>query len=623
MGDFADLRPVAERPPGEGLSSPGEGLSSPAFGFFKKKRYRELESFFPSRSTRLATKRAKIADLVKGAWRREASKVGGEEMRMWSERHAAQISYEVLGAHHRTCVCPSCWCPSLATKAADGNIGGLPPSVTQECGGVTPTVFKGVAAGSMTPLGQTLHSFWHFSGHAPDAEVFLPDVAYEGLCSAMGAGFTVHLWSYQTFPTLPLGIRCLDAAALLPWDICQDLLARGVDVALIADYIRAKAVFFFGGVFADLDTLWLHVPPVNLFAPCFGHWFGSMEAPPGACWAVGKVQKHFRALLWDYLRVPGDNLYVCTPFAGPTGSPFLFSVVLGLEKLFGGLTPDQGGMPPCPEYRVGCFGGLPPNIPDNFDRNAFNRVILLFAIFQSGLERACLDPSYCNPINYWAKKTYDRPGTVKELDRLAVAYCVNNSAQTTQKIPTGGMTPQARYSQIQRTCSLSKVHAGSVWHSCRLAAFGLPSKFPVQSGRLRGKIARQRASFPRPVAVEVTPAAEASPLLGAGEMSMELPSEEARHLEDDSDSLLARFARWQFDVLVDNHGVRDASFVMAQAMMFISITERAEVDGEHILFDEERISVIFRAAAVRMGLATLANEGPEVAVYMDRINRLT
>lgn len=86
--------------------------------------------------------------------------------------------------------------------------------------------------------------------------------------------------------------------------------------------------------FLDCDTLWLR-SPVALIESCrssrrLGHIFSSMSAAPGSGARGAAVEV---ALHWQkhYLRAPGEQLYLASPFRVPGGSPWLKDSIVQLR----------------------------------------------------------------------------------------------------------------------------------------------------------------------------------------------------------------------------------------------------------------------------------------------------
>ena len=187
---------------------------------------------------------------------------------------------------------------------------------------------------------RNVHYFWHWATAETEAlpPFHLPDNAVEGLASALAIGYRVYFWCYQPLQRVPEGVALVDAGSLFGEQSAERVLRGGTNVANLADYIRAKAMLKYGGIFCDVDTLWFKQFPEGFL----GHAIASFEARRDPrhktldqAWALVK-----------YLREPNDFLYIATPVQAPRGSPWTTFLVQGLEKQFGGVPPEEGGIDP-------------------------------------------------------------------------------------------------------------------------------------------------------------------------------------------------------------------------------------------------------------------------------------
>ena len=115
-----------------------------------------------------------------------------------------------------------------------------------------------------------------------DADSMLPSSATDGIASLMaGKGFDkVNMITFdvdELRPELMEGVNAVSAEEFLPRRILEDRLAAGVPVQLLSDYVRAKAVYAYGGWVVDADAIWLSAPPNMPLGspPNFGHFSGS------------------------------------------------------------------------------------------------------------------------------------------------------------------------------------------------------------------------------------------------------------------------------------------------------------------------------------------------------------
>jgi len=361
-----------------------------------------------------------------------------------------------------------------------------------------------VLHGGVVPGNQNAHFFWHYYGGplGPNSSLGLPDNAIEALCSCAAAGYMVYLWSYQTFTGVPPIVRCVDAASLLPFNDCQDLLLKEFDIANISDYVRVAACYFYGGVVCDTDSLWFQMRTERWRAPRWAHWIGSFKARPDG-----------RSLHWDekwastsYLRDRGDELYIATPCRGPRGSPFWKSIIIGLRSQFGfderhdmwRLDPD----PDAPPLQIRCGP----------DRDAFNRQILHGSMIAWGLETACLPFEACSPLPCGCKRPDRFPlDQIKGAGDLRKSFCANGLWASTKN------SPKTVHSAMARG-SLYGVRHGSAWHACRLKAFGSEAGFPIrwQKRRMGDKWNRLQSDAGDKVKTEACPRPDPMPTEAEG-----------------------------------------------------------------------------------------------------------
>ena len=138
--------------------------------------------------------------------------------------------------------------------------------------------------------------------------------------------------TYQQIRNVPAGVCRINCEEHLDKSRFLSLLQLGVPIPLCAGYIRMKALRSYTGWLIDCDTLWLRSPPFSLDGPCYGHVFGSMEAGHRA-FREGAPDAWRRWSL-DYLRQPGDKLFIATPFRLPSSSPMLHNMVAWFDNLF-------------------------------------------------------------------------------------------------------------------------------------------------------------------------------------------------------------------------------------------------------------------------------------------------
>ena len=278
-------------------------------------------------------------------------------------------------------------------------------------------------------------AFWH----SPISLLTLPESFVLGLASALRVGFVVDLYVYETFPNVPRGVAVHGAFKFLTKECRDDALQRGVPIQLLADYVRAKAALATGGWVVDGDCVWLRRPeqPSLLDTQTVGHFFGSLPCWPGSL----RKSKADLTVHWmvEYLKSPGDALYLATPWAFPAASPLLRSFISELDKTVG-----ECGLP---------FGG-----GYNHSMETMQRLIRLH-----GLEGAIQGDDICSGIPPHKSKAsldadkvhlFDIPGIQK------TAVCLNNFWQSTKGVPAAELLLQG---------ASSRVEPGSAWDQLTMA----------------------------------------------------------------------------------------------------------------------------------------------------------
>ena len=227
-------------------------------------------------------------------------------------------------------------------------------------------------------------AFWYDKSGADHAE--LPKVCSDGLASAAHKGdFEVHLLSYQLIRNVPAGVCRINCEEHMPKSRFLSLLAVGLPIPLCADYIRLKALSSYTGWLIDCDTLWLRPPTFDLDGPSYGHVFGSMEA--GHCAFREGPSLAWRRWSLQYLRQPGDKLFIATPFRLPSSSPMLNDMVSWFANLF-----DQ----------VVLTAPTPIAAPLEYNLGMKKYFEL---VQQWGLEDACRGPLEFSPVpRWWSRK---------------------------------------------------------------------------------------------------------------------------------------------------------------------------------------------------------------------------
>ena len=73
----------------------------------------------------------------------------------------------------------------------------------------------------------------------------LPGFGQLGVASALKCGYIVHLWTYGTLLGVPWdfgSVQVRDASLLVPLEKAKDLLARGLRIQHLSDWVRLRAI---------------------------------------------------------------------------------------------------------------------------------------------------------------------------------------------------------------------------------------------------------------------------------------------------------------------------------------------------------------------------------------------
>ena len=230
----------------------------------------------------------------------------------------------------------------------------------------------------------------------------IPNHGYLGLASASAvAKLAVVLLTYQPLKNIPAGVIMQDARPYLAEDKFQALLKSGVHVAVLADYIRFKAILESAAPmtwFLDCDALWIKPPPC-IAESMYGHVFASLQGD-----VRGSIEQKERWWLQNYLKKQGDHLFLASPFAFAKESPVLADMVTWFEDKLSGDTVTI----------------------------AYTAVFqhLRTRITHWGLEEAVLPANACSPVPYSSRLKFLSKKSLGEGDELLqsimhTSFCVN------------------------------------------------------------------------------------------------------------------------------------------------------------------------------------------------------
>lgn len=286
-------------------------------------------------------------------------------------------------------------------------------------------------------------TFWHDLTGANK----LPDHGFLGIASAVSAGkLSVILLSYQALSNVPRGVTIVDPRPYLPEQKFMALLSHGVHIALLADYIRFKAIAeraASSAWFVDCDSLWFKPPPC--LAECaYGHCFASLKGD-----VQGTYEIKERYWLQNYLKKQGDHLFLASPFGFPKDSPVVLDMVSWFEEKFLAWETADGDMPIQVQY----------NDPFKYMRQR---------VTYWGLEGAAHDERAFSPLPYSSREKHIKENSYSNRLFHSVvhsAHCVNNFWASCKN--TGGEDAHQRG-------SFSLVKPGSLWealykHACPAA----------------------------------------------------------------------------------------------------------------------------------------------------------
>ena len=287
-------------------------------------------------------------------------------------------------------------------------------------------------------------TFWHDLIGANK----LPDHACLGIASAVSAGkLFVILLSYQALSNVPRGVTLVDPRPYLSEQKFMALLSHGVHIALLADYIRFKAIaerVASSAWFVDCDSFWFKPPPC--LAECaYGHCFASLKGD-----VRGSHEDEERYWLQNYLKKQGDHLFLASPFGFPKDSPVVLDMVSWFEeKVLACEIADGDSIPTRVQYH------------DVFQ-------YMRQRVTYWGLEGAAHDERAFSPLPYSSREKHIKEKSYSNRlfhSVVHTAYCVNNFWASCKK--TGGEDAHQRG-------SFSLVEPGSLWealykHACPAA----------------------------------------------------------------------------------------------------------------------------------------------------------
>ena len=285
--------------------------------------------------------------------------------------------------------------------------------------------------GGLSPLGSKADpafAFWYDRNHGD--ECTLPEPLVAGLKSAVEmACFDVQILCHQKITNLLLGVRPVPCESI-PRERLVELVDAGVPIPWISVFARASALLGQSGWMIDCDSMWLRKPEVVMEGPAYGHVFGSMQAQ-GLRHGPEKSARHW---LLNYLKEPGDKLYLSTPFRFPKGSPMLEEFVDWMRQL---LLEGRLAHPQVSNYNT-----------------IMQKAVDLIQTW--GLEKAITESHVFSPIPYWCRKEkLFRPLADQDthlIETMGQSTCVNTfwlSSRAHSDVPTlEGMHPLSIWKQV-------------------------------------------------------------------------------------------------------------------------------------------------------------------------------
>ena len=271
--------------------------------------------------------------------------------------------------------------------------------------------------------------FWH----SAKSRCKSPAWNYEtGVRTAVGrSGLDLMLLSYDGV-TLP-GTTAVDASPYIARDVFDALLAKGIRIQLLADYIRmAFLAASGGGWFLDGDSVWIKAAPdVSTGAPFFGHLFHTIKAGKGQ--PRGTLVS--RLLYWElhYAYEPQDQCWVVSPFVFGPQSPVLTKILCLLKSIV---------FAPANEVSRQYY---------NIGMDIVRREVAAW-----GLEGAIVEPVFASPLSPRQQTTYYMRATDAVLDRslFKKTYCINNYWGSSKDLPG---------KDVHNAGGSSRIHARSLW----------------------------------------------------------------------------------------------------------------------------------------------------------------
>ena len=181
---------------------------------------------------------------------------------------------------------------------------------------------KHAEANGLQPVQKDAPEVGVFWWHDESGGSKLSDNNELGLASAHGvAGLRCVLYSYKCPDNLPSGVMWNDARIVLSEDDYETYKERGWTVTLLAAYGRllamerelstgAKFVWF-----VDLDMHWFQDAKTacsQMPAVAFGHVCATVQRARAVASSAGIIRT-LRNKMFDFLRIPGDNLLFAPP----------------------------------------------------------------------------------------------------------------------------------------------------------------------------------------------------------------------------------------------------------------------------------------------------------------------
>jgi hypothetical protein len=192
----------------------------------------------------------------------------------------------------------------------------------------------------VAPVGGVTKGVVYFLWYVlPGKEMKLPQVSFDGVCSAVhNGGFDhVYLILWQELTNLPDGVTVLDGNAYFSEQTVKDWLSQGFQVPHIADYARLLAISK-----TEHDAAWFYdCDPIHLRSgwpsesAFHGFVFATYDVDPAGGANLKWTKEEFqRNISVDYCKKPRDGLKFIPPCRFVKDAPMLDELCESLKKYF-------------------------------------------------------------------------------------------------------------------------------------------------------------------------------------------------------------------------------------------------------------------------------------------------